>query len=188
MAITDKYRLEDGVTESLDFADFVRQRSAPMLRTAWLLTGGDWALAEDLAQAAFSQVWRRWTRVAAMEAPEAYAQKVMLNTFLSWRRRRWTSEISTERFVVSPVTTGGFAKMDMKWQIGNSGTTKPDDESWATACTAPVDAHGGAAGVGFDTYSAKNNQIGQAAMKAIVPIIKFFPANPADWTTSPLAK
>ena len=24
-------------------------------------------------------------------------------------------------------------------------------------------------------------------MKAIVPIIKFFPANPADWTTSPLA-
>jgi hypothetical protein len=76
---------------------------------------------------------------------------------------------------------------DVKWQIGNSGTTKPDDESWATACTAPVDAHGGGAGVGFDTYSAKNNQIGLAAMKAIVPIIKFFPANPADWTTSPLA-
>ena len=76
----------------------------------------------------------------------------------------------------------------VKWQIGNSGTTKPDDESWATACTAPVDAHGGSAGMGFYTYSAKNSQIGQAAMKAIVPIIKFFPANPADWTTSPLAK
>jgi hypothetical protein len=75
----------------------------------------------------------------------------------------------------------------VKWQIGNSGTTKPDDESWATACTAPVDARGGSAGVGFDTLSAKNNQIGQEAMKAIVPIIKFFPANPADWTTSPLA-
>jgi hypothetical protein len=75
----------------------------------------------------------------------------------------------------------------VKWQIGNSGTTKPDDESWATACTAPVDAHGGSAGMGFDTYSAKNSQIGQAAMKAIVPIIKFFPADPADWTTSPLA-
>ena len=114
MAITDKYRLEDGITESLDFADFVRQRSAPMLRTAWLLTGGDWALAEDLAQAAFSQVWRHWTRIAVMEAPEAYAQKVMLNTFLSWRRRRWTAEISTERFDVSPVTTGGFATVDMR--------------------------------------------------------------------------
>ena len=102
------------MAESLDFADFVRQRSTPMLRTAWLLTGGDWALAEDLAQAAFSQVWRHWTRVAAMEAPEAYAQKVMLNTFLSWRRRRWMAEISTERFVVSPATTGGFATVDMR--------------------------------------------------------------------------
>jgi hypothetical protein len=76
----------------------------------------------------------------------------------------------------------------VKWQIGNSGTTKPDDESWATACTAPVDAHGGSAGMGFDTYSAKYSQIGQAAMKAIVPTIKFLPANPTDWTTSPLAK
>jgi RNA polymerase sigma-70 factor (sigma-E family) len=114
VAITGKYRLEDGATGSLDFADFVRQRSASMLRTAWLLTGGDWALAEDLAQAAFSEVWRHWTRVSVMEAPASYAHKVMLNTFLSWRRRRWTAEISTERFVVSPATTGGFATVDMR--------------------------------------------------------------------------
>jgi RNA polymerase sigma-70 factor (sigma-E family) len=85
-----------------------------MLRTAWLLTGGDWALAEDLAQAAFGEVWRHWTRVSVMDAPEAYAHKVMFNTFLSWRRRRWTAEISTERFDVSPATTGGFAVVDMR--------------------------------------------------------------------------
>ena len=114
MPITDKYRLEGGVTGSRDFADFVRQRSTPMLRTAWLLTGGDWALAEDLAQAAFSEVWRHWPRVSVMDAPEAYAHKVMLNTFLSWRRRRWTTEISTERIVVSRATTGGFATVDMR--------------------------------------------------------------------------
>jgi Sigma-70 region 2 len=66
------------------------------------LTGGDRALAEDLAQAAFGAVWRHWSRVSVKEAPEAHAHKVMLNTFLSWRRRRWMSEISTERFVVSP--------------------------------------------------------------------------------------
>jgi RNA polymerase sigma-70 factor (sigma-E family) len=112
--ITDKYRLEGGVTGSRDFADFVRQRSTPMLRTAWVLTGGDWALAEDLAQAAFSEVWRHWPRVSVMDAPEAYAHKVMLNTFLSWRRRRWTTEISTERIVVSRATTGGFATVDMR--------------------------------------------------------------------------
>ena len=114
MTITGKYRLEGGVTESREFADFVRQRSTPMLRTAWLLTGGDWALAEDLAQTAFSQLWRHWTRVSVMDAPEAYAHRIMVNTFLSWRRRRWTTEISTERFDVSPATTGGFAKVDTR--------------------------------------------------------------------------
>src|ERR1700689_3812004 len=114
VTITETNRRGGGVTEPSDFADFVRRRSAPMLRTAWLLTGGDWALAEDLAQSAFSAVWRNWTRVSVMEAPEAYAHKVMLNTFLSWRRRRWTAEISTERFVVSPATTGGFATADTR--------------------------------------------------------------------------
>jgi RNA polymerase sigma-70 factor (sigma-E family) len=83
-----------------------------MLRAAWLLTGGDWALAEDLAQTAFSQAWRHWTRVSAMESPEAYTNKIMVNTSLSWRRRRWTAEISTERLVVSPATTGGFSTVD----------------------------------------------------------------------------
>jgi RNA polymerase sigma-70 factor (sigma-E family) len=106
--------MQDDVAGSLDFADFVRQRSAPMLRTAWLLTGGDWALAEDLAQAAFSQVWRHWTRVSVMEAPGAYTHKVMITTSLSWRRRRWTAEISTEQFVASPAITGGFATVDSR--------------------------------------------------------------------------
>jgi len=102
------------VTEPLDFADFVRQRSSPMLRTAWLLTGGDWALAEDLAQVALGEVWRRWDRVSAMDAPAAYAHKTMVNTFLRWRGRRWTGEISTERFPLTATTTGGFARVDTR--------------------------------------------------------------------------
>jgi RNA polymerase sigma-70 factor (sigma-E family) len=85
-----------------------------MLRTAWLLTGGDWALAEDLAQTALSEVWRHWPRVSVMDAPEAYAHRTMINTFLSWRRRRWTGEISTERFDFAPSTTGGFAAVDTR--------------------------------------------------------------------------
>jgi RNA polymerase sigma factor (sigma-70 family) len=49
-----------------------------------------------------------------MEAPEAYAHKVMLNTFLSWRRRRWTAEVSTDRFADSPAATGGFAAVNAR--------------------------------------------------------------------------
>jgi hypothetical protein len=40
------------MTEAADFADFVQRRSGALLRAAWLLTSGDWALAEDLAQTA----------------------------------------------------------------------------------------------------------------------------------------
>jgi DNA-directed RNA polymerase specialized sigma24 family protein len=51
-----------------DFADFAQRRSGALLRAAWLLTSGDWALAEDLAQTALGEVWRHWDRVAAMDA------------------------------------------------------------------------------------------------------------------------
>jgi DNA-directed RNA polymerase specialized sigma24 family protein len=88
------------VTDPPDFADFLQRRSRPMLRAAWLLTGGDWALAEDLAQAALGEVWRRWDRVSVMDAPDAYAHKIMINIFLRWRGRRWAAEISTERLPV----------------------------------------------------------------------------------------
>lgn len=47
------------MTEAADFADFVQRRSGALLRAAWLLTSGDWALAEDLAQATLGEVWRR---------------------------------------------------------------------------------------------------------------------------------
>ena len=100
--------------EPADFADFVRHRSTPMLRSAWLLTGGDWALAEDLVQTALGEVWRRWPRVAAMEAPDAYAHKVMVNTFLHWRGRRWTGEIATAEFPQAATDTGGFGRVDTR--------------------------------------------------------------------------
>jgi RNA polymerase sigma-70 factor (sigma-E family) len=114
MTLTEINRRGGGVAEPLDFADFLRRRSRPMLRAAWLLTGGDWALAEDLAQTALSEVWRRWDKVSAMDAPDAYAHKIMLNTFLRWRGRRWTTEISTEHLPVTAAASGGFAMVDTR--------------------------------------------------------------------------
>jgi len=100
--------------EPKDFADFVRRRSDPMLGSAWLLTGGDWALAEDLVQTALSEVWRYWDRVALMDAPEAYAHKAMVNTFLRWRGRRWSGEIASAELPESARDTGGFRRVDTR--------------------------------------------------------------------------
>jgi RNA polymerase sigma-70 factor (sigma-E family) len=95
-----------------DFDDFVRDRSSAMLRSAWLLTGGDWALAEDLVQTALGEVWRHWGRVAVMEAPGAYAHKTMVNTFLRWRGRRWTGEVASAELPDSVADSGGFVRVD----------------------------------------------------------------------------
>jgi hypothetical protein len=63
----------------------------------------------------------------------------------------------------------------------------PTWSSSATPCPDPLGKHG-SSGVGITTDSAADNQVGESGLAAILPIIKFLPANPAAWTTSPLAK
>ncbi|HTZ45505.1 MAG TPA: SigE family RNA polymerase sigma factor [Jatrophihabitans sp.] len=68
--------------------EFVSTHSRSLLRAAWLLTG-DWATAEDLVQTTLIATWRRWE---AIDSPEIYVRRVLTNTYLSSRRRRWTGE------------------------------------------------------------------------------------------------
>ncbi len=80
-----------GAEPPASFAEFVAARSAVLLRAAWLLTG-DQQLAEDLLQTALAASWRRWSRIAAGDDPEWYVRRVLVNTYLSWRRRLWWRE------------------------------------------------------------------------------------------------
>lgn len=67
-------------------------RHAPMVRAAFLLTGSQHD-AEDLVQDALVRVIGRWKRVAAADDPVAYANRILLNVFLSGRERRWRGEV-----------------------------------------------------------------------------------------------
>jgi RNA polymerase sigma-70 factor (sigma-E family) len=58
------------------FETFVEERSAALLRLAYLLTG-DRGHAEDLLQTALLRTLRRWS--SAREAPEAYVRQVLVN-------------------------------------------------------------------------------------------------------------
>lgn len=70
------------------YADFVRERSHALLRSAFLLTG-DQHLAEDLVQEALARTHRAWPRLERPSNAEAYARKVMYHAQVSlWRRRR----------------------------------------------------------------------------------------------------
>ncbi|MDH6138224.1 MULTISPECIES: SigE family RNA polymerase sigma factor [Kitasatospora] len=81
-----------------EFPDFVASRGRQLLRTAFLLTGGDVYLAEDLTQEALGRIFVKWHRISRLENPSGYAQTVLANTFLSYRRRRSTSERVTAEF------------------------------------------------------------------------------------------
>lgn len=78
-----------------DFRDFVAARSNALLRTAYLLAG-DWATAEDLLQTALTKTYLAWRRLGHIEAVEPYARRVLVNTAMSWWRRRWHGERPTE--------------------------------------------------------------------------------------------
>lgn len=81
--------MSDAVSE---FDDFVVGRGPALLRLGYLLTD-DRALAEDVVQEAVLKVHRRWSHTAAVERPEAYVRRVMVNEFASWRRRRASTEV-----------------------------------------------------------------------------------------------
>jgi RNA polymerase sigma-70 factor (sigma-E family) len=82
--------------ETERFAQFVAERERALQRTGWLLTG-DWALAEDLVQTALVRSWPHWERIRRRDNPEIYVRRVMVNTWLGWRSRKWRGEQASAR-------------------------------------------------------------------------------------------
>jgi|RhiMethySRZTD1v2_1073278.scaffolds.fasta_scaffold661156_2 RNA polymerase sigma-70 factor (sigma-E family) len=78
-----------------DYGEFVAMRWPALVRTAYLLTG-DHGHAEDLAQSALTKCLVAWPRLRAREAADAYVRKVMLNTYISWRRKSSWHELPSE--------------------------------------------------------------------------------------------
>jgi RNA polymerase sigma-70 factor (sigma-E family) len=69
------------------FEDFVSARLAALVRYATVVTW-DPHLAEDITQEVLVRAQARWSRIGRLEAPERYVKRMVVNEFLSWRRRR----------------------------------------------------------------------------------------------------
>jgi RNA polymerase sigma-70 factor (sigma-E family) len=76
------------------FTRFVTESSARLLRTAWLLTSHR-EQAQDLTQLAYAKTFAAWRRVRFDDA-EAYARRVMVNSYIDWWRRAPWRERPTE--------------------------------------------------------------------------------------------
>jgi RNA polymerase sigma-70 factor (sigma-E family) len=77
------------------FREYVATRSRALLRTAYLLTGNK-ADAEDLVQAALAKTYLAWDRIEDRGALDGYVRRAIVNTHISWWRRRRVEEYPTD--------------------------------------------------------------------------------------------
>jgi RNA polymerase sigma-70 factor (sigma-E family) len=83
------------VRADVGFAGFVREHTAALLRTAYLLTGNAQS-AEELVQDTLVRLFPKWERVAAADVPLAYVRRSMANGFINQRRRASRRESAYE--------------------------------------------------------------------------------------------
>lgn len=72
----------------MTFDEFAGARLPAVLRFATALAG-DPDLAKDLVQEVLIRADRRWGVIGELDRPEAYIRKMVVNEYLSWRRRSW---------------------------------------------------------------------------------------------------
>jgi len=94
-----------------DFQDFVISRGRALLRSAYLLTG-NLADAEDLVQSALAKTYQAWSRIEDRKALDGYVRRAMVNTHISWWRRRRLDEYPTDEIPDLPVAdTSGTSEL-----------------------------------------------------------------------------
>ncbi|MCP2338004.1 SigE family RNA polymerase sigma factor [Actinomadura rupiterrae] len=89
-------------TRHEEFRAYVAARGPVMLRAAMRLTG-DRAEAEDLLQAALAKTYLAWDRIHDRDAVDGYVRRAMVNTQISWWRRRKLDVYPTDELPDLPV-------------------------------------------------------------------------------------
>ena len=108
-----------------EFRSFAATRLDALYRSAVLLTGQHQA-AEDLVQETLTRMYVVW-RSRRLEDPVAYSRRTLVNTFISSRRRRSSSEYPQE---VLPEVTAPAPDVDGRVDVHRAlGELKPIDRA-----------------------------------------------------------
>jgi DNA-directed RNA polymerase specialized sigma24 family protein len=83
-----------GAASEAAFREYVTARDSALLRMALPLTGNR-ADAEDLLQAVLAKTYLAWDRIQDQAALDPYVKRAMVNTQISWWRRRRVDEYPT---------------------------------------------------------------------------------------------
>lgn len=94
LVCTSTERKHRGVSAEDDFTEYVAAHWPRLVGSAVLL-GCAPAEAEDLVQTALERCLVKWGNVMRADDRDAYVHRVLINSFTSSRRRRWTNEHPT---------------------------------------------------------------------------------------------
>jgi RNA polymerase sigma-70 factor (sigma-E family) len=112
------------------FAEFAAARLPKLLRYAVVLTG-DRDLAQDIVQDVLAKTQVRWSKISKADSPEAYVRQMVLNEYLSWRRR----------WAVRNIQAVGERLIDLGDRSGGSRDHAQDvvdtDDIWNRLATLP---------------------------------------------------
>jgi RNA polymerase sigma-70 factor (sigma-E family) len=89
------------VSRDEDFGAYVEACWSRLVRSAVLL-GCTRAEAEDVVQTALTRCLVHWRKVQRADDRDAYVHRILVNTFVSSRRRRWTREEATSELPELP--------------------------------------------------------------------------------------
>ncbi|TDO35804.1 RNA polymerase sigma-70 factor (sigma-E family) [Kribbella sp. VKM Ac-2527] len=108
-----------GEVNRLTFDEVVESSERRLLRVALMLSGGVHS-AEDLVQTVLARAYWQWGRIGSLDHPEAYLRTMVVNEFLSWRRRLKNRELPIAEFDET-VATDDFssrqAERDATWRL-----------------------------------------------------------------------
>ncbi len=100
-----------GEVNRLTFDEVVASNERRLLRVALMLSGGVHS-AEDLVQTVLARAHRQWDRIGSLDHPEAYLRTMVVNEFLSWRRRLKNRELPIAEFDETGFDGTGFKAAD----------------------------------------------------------------------------
>ncbi|MER5269153.1 SigE family RNA polymerase sigma factor [Actinosynnema sp. NPDC002837] len=89
----------------MEFGEYVVGRRPALMRFATVLTCQTW-LAEDIVSDVLGRAFERWDRISVMAEPHAYVRRMVVNEYLSWRRRLARTSPSAEVLPDVPVGDG----------------------------------------------------------------------------------
>jgi RNA polymerase sigma-70 factor (sigma-E family) len=95
MSVADDHSQSLPAAHDGEFCAYVNGRGTALLRIAFTLTG-NMADAEDLVQAALVKTYLAWGKIQDRAALDNYVRRAMVNTQISWWRRRRLEEFPTD--------------------------------------------------------------------------------------------